>query len=132
MEESKPGRDNRPASGAAGAVEILSDARRRCLELGITSEQLGGLLLDEAMLAWLMSEWSERDVRRRLMEAMGQDVKTWYARARVATGQCDCVQEVHLAGLLEMEEADNPRPPILQGAATGFSTLARIEGNPGA
>ncbi|MBN9472461.1 MAG: hypothetical protein J0H72_00340 [Burkholderiales bacterium] len=127
MEDSKPGRD----AGTAAAVEILSDARRRCLELGITSEQLGGLLLDEAMLAWLMSEWSERDVRRKLMEAMGQDVKTWYARARVATGQCDCVQEVHLAGLLEMEEADNPRPPVLQGPAAGLSTFARMETNPG-
>ncbi len=126
MEDSKPVRETRPATGMASAVAILSDARRRCLELDITSEQLGGLLLDEAMLAWLMSDWSERDVRRKLMEAMGQDVKTWYARARVATGQCDCVQEVHLAGLLEMEEADNPRPPVLQGPAAGSSAFARM------
>ncbi|MEK7945624.1 hypothetical protein WKR98_12780 [Pigmentiphaga sp. YJ18] len=114
MEDSMPGRG--PVPDTARAVQILSDARRRCLELGITSEDLGGLLLDEAMLAWLISDWSERDVRRKLMEAMGQDVKMWYARARVATGQCDCVQEVHLAGLLEMEEAGQQRPPILQAA----------------
>lgn len=85
------------------AVTILAEARSRCAQLGVTPKQLGDMFLDEAMLAWLMADHDERAVRKRLMEAMSEDVRKWYARVKLATGQCDCVPEVHLSGLLEME-----------------------------
>lgn len=88
------------------ATQILAQARAQCVALGIEADRLGTLLLDEAMLAWLMAGWPERDVRERLLEAMGRDVRQWYGRARVATGQCDCVQEVQLAGQIEAEAMD--------------------------
>lgn len=103
------------------AIAILARARAQCAALGVAPDELGNLLLDEAMLAWLMGERSERDVRKRLMEAMSEDVRKWYSRARVATGQCDCVQEVHLAGLLEAETMDREA-----GAVASFGAPLRL------
>ena len=90
------------------AIAALARARAECLASGISPEQLTDLLLDEAMLAWLVADWPERKVRERLMRAVSEDVRNWFARARVATGQCDCVQEVHLAALLESEAQNRP------------------------
>lgn len=101
-------------------IAILAEARSRCAQLGVAPAQLGDLFLDEAMLAWLLGEWDERAVRKRLMEAMSEDVRKWYARVKLATGQCDCVPEVHLSGLLEMETLEGaPSPPTAGKLFTG-------------
>ncbi|MBP6819526.1 MAG: hypothetical protein KBC46_09505 [Ferrovibrio sp.] len=107
-----PNNDNDAAERRRRAVAILAKARAEAMQLGVDPADLGNMFLDEAMLAWLIAEWPERDMRKRLMEAMMDDVKKWYSRARVATGQCDCVQEVHLAGMIEAEALEQGEPPV--------------------
>ncbi|MEL3892611.1 hypothetical protein V6B08_20200 [Ferrovibrio sp. MS7] len=107
-----PNNDNDAAERRRRAVAILAKARAESMQLGVDPADLGNMFLDEAMLAWLIAEWPERDMRKRLMEAMMDDVKKWYSRARVATGQCDCVQEVHLAGMIEAEALEQGEPPV--------------------
>jgi hypothetical protein len=107
-----PNNDNDVAERRRRAVAILAKARAEAMQLGVDPADLGNMFLDEAMLAWLIAEWPERDMRKRLMEAMMDDVKKWYSRARVATGQCDCVQEVHLAGMIEAEALEQGEPPV--------------------
>ncbi len=104
------------ALAVSQAVRILADARAECVALGVDPDRLGTMLLDEAMLSWLIAGWSERDVRERLLEAMGRDVRQWFGRARVATGQCDCVQEVQLAGQMEAEALGLRRLPGMTAA----------------
>lgn len=98
-----------PGEAIAASVAALARARAECLATGISAEQFSDLLLEEAMLAWLVADWPERKVRERLMRALTEEVKAWFARARVATGQCDCVQEVHLAALVEAEGMQGPK-----------------------
>ncbi|MGB6105283.1 MAG: hypothetical protein WBF88_15685 [Pusillimonas sp.] len=112
-----------PAEAVSEAVAILAEARSRCAQLGVAPAQLGDLFLDEAMLAWLLGDWDERAVRKRLMEAMSEDVRKWYARVKLATGQCDCVPEVHLSGLLEMEALE--RKPIFRLEGEGLTEEAQ-------
>lgn len=94
------GEGNTTAPGRS-PIEILARARAECLALGIAPAELGNLLLDEAALSWLMADLDENDVKSRLRRVFQHDMRIWMARAHRAAGQCDCVREVHFAGIFE-------------------------------
>jgi hypothetical protein len=40
---------------------------------------------------------SEHQIHERITAALRVDLREWFFRAHLATGQCDCVREVHFA-----------------------------------
>ena len=91
-----------PGGRDARVSREIAQARARCLALGVSPETLAEAFIEEALLAWMMAELSEHDIHTRLTEVMRKDVREWFYRARTATGQCDCVREVHFAALEEL------------------------------
>jgi hypothetical protein len=79
------------------SVKAIARARAECFESGLSPEAIGTLFVQEALLAWMIEGLSEHQIHERLTAAMRGDLREWFYRARVATGQCDCVREVHLA-----------------------------------
>jgi hypothetical protein len=88
---------------AVRAARELAGTRSRCLELGLEPEALAKLFAQEALLAWMMAGLSEHQIHERLTDLMRRDLREWFYLARMATGQCDCVREVHIAGLEELK-----------------------------
>lgn len=114
-ETENEGQDDR---NMALAVQAIAKARAECASLGLEPERMAELFLDESILAWMVADWNEKNIRDRLMSAISDDVKKWFARARVATGQCDCVQEVHFDALFELETLRQDGEPFVRPANT--------------
>ncbi|MBK8324227.1 MAG: hypothetical protein IPL06_16255 [Betaproteobacteria bacterium] len=84
-------------------VEILAAARARCIDGGLEPSALGNLFMQEALLAWMVDGMTEHDIHVRIRELVRKDLRAWFYNARLATGQCDCVREVHFDGMEELK-----------------------------
>jgi hypothetical protein len=82
---------------SAEAVKAIARARAECFESGLSPEAIGTLFAQEALLAWMIEGMSERQIHERITAALRVDLREWFFRAHLATGQCDCVREVHFA-----------------------------------
>jgi hypothetical protein len=85
-------------------VKRIAGLRAECLESGIEPAVLGDLLVEEALLAWMMHGLSEQQIHQRATEKLRRDLREWFFRARAVTGQCDCVREVHMNGMVELKQ----------------------------
>jgi len=92
-------------------VKRIAGLRAECLQAGIEPAVLGDLLVEEALLAWMMSGLSEQEINQRATEKLRRDLREWFFRARTVTGQCDCVREVHMNGMLELKNLLRARTP---------------------
>ena len=99
-------------------VEILAAARSQCIAAGMEPAALGTLFMQEALLAWMVDGMTEHEIHTRIRDLVRKDLRSWFYNARLATGQCDCVREVHFEGMEELKglftnrfDAAEPRHP---------------------
>lgn len=90
-------------------VEILASARAQCIDAGLEPAALGTLFMQEALLAWMVDGMTEHEIHTRIRDLVRKDLRSWFYNARLATGQCDCVREVHFEGMEELKGLFNTR-----------------------
>ncbi len=84
-------------------VQRIAALRAECAGTGISPEVLGDLFMEEALLAWMMEGLDEKAIHARTTAKLRQELREWFFRARTVTGQCDCVREVHMNGMVELK-----------------------------
>jgi hypothetical protein len=79
----------------AEATRLIAEVRQRCAALGLSPAEFAGLLLPEALLAFMVAGMQQEQVEAAFARFAQNEIPAWFLQVKRTAGYCDCAREAH-------------------------------------